>query len=139
MVLKSWVFLSFFSLLVLSVTERHIQSIMTFGVPFFGLCVGASLLGPWDFTGKNTGVGCHSFFQGIFPTLGLNLHLLCLLHCRQILYHLNYREAPLGCLFLFNPVKFCFIFVKLCYEGQLNLELLLGGLSFFIMSCSSLF
>ena len=48
MVLKSWVFLSFFSLLVLSVTERHIQSIMTFGVPFFGLCVGANLLGPWD-------------------------------------------------------------------------------------------
>ena len=23
---------------------------------------------------------CHAFFQGIFPTQGLNLHLLCLLH-----------------------------------------------------------
>ena len=35
--------------------------------------------------GKNTGVeDCHSLFQGIFPTQGLNLHLL---HCRQILYH----------------------------------------------------
>ena len=27
-----------------------------------------------------TGVGCHSLLQGIFPTQGLNLCLLCLLH-----------------------------------------------------------
>ena len=27
---------------------------------------------PWDFPGKNTGVGCHFFLQGIFPTQGLN-------------------------------------------------------------------
>ena len=30
--------------------------------------------------GKNTGVGCHSLLQGIFPTQGSNPHLLCLLH-----------------------------------------------------------
>ena len=30
------------------------------------------LLCPWDFPGKNTGVGCHSHLQGIFPTQGLN-------------------------------------------------------------------
>ena len=30
--------------------------------------------------GKNTGVGCHALLQGIFPTQGLNLCLLCLLH-----------------------------------------------------------
>ena len=35
---------------------------------------------PWDFSGKNTGVGCHFFLQGIFPTQRLNPHLLCLLH-----------------------------------------------------------
>ena len=29
-------------------------------------------LGSWDFPGKNTGVGCHSLLQGIFPTQGLN-------------------------------------------------------------------
>ena len=29
---------------------------------------------------KNTGVDCHALFQGIFPTQGLNLRLLCLLH-----------------------------------------------------------
>ena len=33
--------------------------------------------------GKNIGVSCHSLLQGIFPTQGLNLHLL---HYRQILY-----------------------------------------------------
>ena len=35
----------------------------------------------WDFPGKNTGVGCHSLLQGIFPTQGLHVNLL---HCRQI-------------------------------------------------------
>ena len=28
----------------------------------------ARLLSPWDSLGKNTGVGCHAFLQGIFPT-----------------------------------------------------------------------
>ena len=39
----------------------------------------------WDSPGKNTGLGCHSLLQGIFPTQRLNPHLL---HCRQILYQL---------------------------------------------------
>ena len=33
-----------------------------------------------DSPGKNTGVGCHTFFQGIFPTQRWNLHLFSLLH-----------------------------------------------------------
>ena len=37
------------------------------------------LLCPWDSPGKNTGVGSHSFLQGIFLTQGLNPGLL---HCR---------------------------------------------------------
>ena len=40
----------------------------------------ARLFCPWDFPGKNTGVGCHFLLQGIFPTQGSNLPLLCLLH-----------------------------------------------------------
>ena len=36
--------------------------------------------GLWDSPGKNTGVSCHGFLQVIFPTQGLNLHLLCPLH-----------------------------------------------------------
>ena len=35
------------------------------------------LLCPWDFLGKNTGVGRHFLLQGIYPTQGSNL---CLLH-----------------------------------------------------------
>ena len=35
----------------------------------------------------NTGVGCHAFLQGIFPTQRLNPHLLGLLHFRWILDH----------------------------------------------------
>ena len=34
-------------------------------------------------SGKNNGVGCHAFLQGIFPTQGPNLSLFCLLH-RQV-------------------------------------------------------
>ena len=30
----------------------------------------------WDFSGKNTGVGCHFLLQGIFPTQGSKLRLL---------------------------------------------------------------
>ena len=51
------------------------------------------LLCPWDSPGKNTGVGCHALLQGIFPTQGSNLHLLCLLRCRQILYLLSHQES----------------------------------------------
>ena len=36
-----------------------------------------SLLCPWNFPGRNTGVGCHFLLQGIFLTWGLNT---CLLH-----------------------------------------------------------
>ena len=48
---------------------------------------------PWDFPGKNTGVGCHFLLQGIFLTQGSNLHLL---HCRWILYHWATWEANYG-------------------------------------------
>ena len=51
----------------------------------------ARLLCPWHSLGKNTRVGSHSLLQGIFPTQESNLGLL---NCRQILYHLSYREAP---------------------------------------------
>ena len=54
-----------------------------------------------DSPGKNTGVGYHTFFQGIFPTQGSNPSLP---HCRQILYHLSHQRSPrilewVACLF----------------------------------------
>ena len=42
---------------------------------------------PWDYSGKNTGTGCHTLLQGSFPTQGSNLGLP---HCKWILYHLNH-------------------------------------------------
>ena len=42
-------------------------------------CKPTRLLCPWDSPGRNTGVGCHTLLQGIFPTQGSNPHLLCLL------------------------------------------------------------
>ena len=49
------------------------------------------LLCPWDSPSKNTGMGCHSLLQGIFPTKGSDP---CLLHCWQILYHLSHEGSP---------------------------------------------
>ena len=46
---------------------------------------------PWDFSGKNTGVGGHFILQGIFPTQGSNPDRL---HFRQILYCLSHQGRP---------------------------------------------
>ena len=49
------------------------------------------LLCPWNFSGKNTGVGSHSLLQRIFPTQGQDLGLQ---HRRQILYRLSHQGSP---------------------------------------------
>ena len=46
---------------------------------------------PWNSSGQNTGVGCRSLLQGIFPTQGSNPGLL---HCKCILYQLRQQESP---------------------------------------------
>ena len=51
----------------------------------------ARLLCPWNYPGKNTGVGSHSLLQGIFATQGLNPGLL---RCRWILYCLHHQGSP---------------------------------------------
>ena len=53
------------------------------------------LLCPWDSPGKNTGVGCHSLLQGIFPTQGSNPSLL---NWKRILYHLTHQGSPPACI-----------------------------------------
>ena len=50
------------------------------------------LLCPWDPSGKNTRVGC--LLQRIFPTQGLNPHLLCLLHWQVGSLSLGPRGKP---------------------------------------------
>ena len=41
----------------------------------------------------STGMCCHALFQGMFLTQGSKLCLLCLLHCRWVLYHWASWEA----------------------------------------------
>ena len=49
------------------------------------------LYSPWNSPGQNTGVGCLSFLQGIFPLQGSNPGLP---HYRQTLYQLSYQGSP---------------------------------------------
>ena len=51
----------------------------------------ARLLFPWNFPGKNTGVGSRSLLQGIFLIQESNQGLL---HCRQNLCWLSYQGSP---------------------------------------------
>ena len=53
----------------------------------------ARFLCRWDSPGKNTGVGCHSLLQGIFPTRGANMRLP---YCRQILSGLSHQGSSCG-------------------------------------------
>ena len=71
------------SQLIVAESEKLLSHIQLSVTPW---TVAHRLLCPWDFPDKNTGAGCHSLLQGIFPTEGLNQGLL---HRRQILYHLS--------------------------------------------------
>ena len=46
---------------------------------------------PWDFSGKDTGVGCHFLLQGIFPTQRLNP---CLLYWQVDSLPVSYQGNP---------------------------------------------
>ena len=65
------------------------QSCLTLCEPMNCSLPGSSVHG--NSPGKNTGVGCHAFLQGIFLTQGSNLGLM---HCRKILYHLSHQSYP---------------------------------------------
>ena len=54
----------------------------------------ARLLCPWDFPGKNTGVGCHFLLQGIFLTQESNPCLLSLLHWQADSLPLSHLGSP---------------------------------------------
>ena len=68
------------------------------------------LLCPWDFPGKNTGVGCHFLLQEIFPTQQLNLYLLCLLHWQADSLPTEPPWEVPTCweqIVMYNLIKFC--------------------------------
>ena len=64
------------------------QSCLTLCDPMECSLPGSSVHG--DSPGKNTGVGCHALFQGIFPIQGSNPGLP---HCRRILYCLSHQGS----------------------------------------------
>ena len=70
------------TILSIRVTEEDMTYYHSFScVQLFAMLwtVALQLLCPWDSLGKNTGMGCHVLLQGIFPTQGRNMCLLCLL------------------------------------------------------------
>ena len=71
----------------------RVYSVMSSSLQPYGLCSppGCSVHG--DSPGQNTGLACHFLLQKIYPTQGLNPHLL---HCRWILYHCAIQEMQEG-------------------------------------------
>ena len=65
----------------------------------------ARLLCPWDYPGKNTGVGCHFLPRGIFLTQGLNLRLLCLLRWQAVSVPFALPGKPKGGKFYSKGVR----------------------------------
>ena len=83
----------------------------------------ARLLCPWDFPGKNIGVGCHFFLQGVFLTQGSNS---CLLHWQadSLSFELSVRICDLSlkkCSGFFFFFFFCQISIR-CQEQGLALK-----------------
>ena len=75
---------------------RWCQFVLSCSVMCLTLCdpVDCSLPGfsvHGDSPGKNTGVGCYAFLQGIFPTMRSSPGLP---HCRRILDCLSHQESP---------------------------------------------
>ena len=59
-------------------------------------CTPPGSLSPWDFPGKNTGVGCHFLSQGIILTQRLNPLFLWLLHWQAGSLPLSHQGSPEG-------------------------------------------
>ena len=78
---------------LVSESESEVRSVLSDSLQPHGLY---SL---WNSPDQNTGLGSHSLLQEIFPTQGLNPGLL---HCRQILYCLNYQGSIIFLLLISN-------------------------------------
>ena len=83
------------------ILQRKAQSLSHIQLLAIPWIIPASLLSPWDFPGKKTGVGCHFLLQRIFLTQGSNSWLLYrqanslpLSHLQsQFLFHCSHNFA----------------------------------------------
>ena len=69
----------------------------------------ARLLCPWGSPGKNTRVGCHALFQGIFPIQGSNPGLP---YCRWIVHHLSHQESPFSLISYYKMLSIVFYAIQ---------------------------
>ena len=85
---------------------------------------------PWDFPGKNTGVGCQFVLQGIFLTQGLNP---CLLHWQADSLLLSDRGSPFSDILHFIVLWRHCIFYKLeaCRNPALSKSIAISSKSIF--------
>ena len=80
------------------------------------------LLCPWNFPGKNIGMGRLFLLQGIFPTQGLKLRLLHLLHRQVNSLPLSHLGSPSFDLQSSNTrefqknIYFCFIYYDKAFD-----------------------
>ena len=72
------------------------------------------------FSGKNSGVGYHFLFQGIFWIQGLNPHLW---HCEWIFYLLSHQGSTYFIIFYIKLIKICMT----CVPNKMPLWLYLGA------------
>ena len=70
-------------------TACVLSCVQVFATPW---TVAPRLLCPWDFPGKNPGVGCHFLLQGIFQTHGSNQCLPCFLQWQADSLPLSHLE-----------------------------------------------
>ena len=94
------------------------QSCLTLCNPKDCSLPGSSVHG--DSPGKNTGVGCSAFLQGIFQTQGSNPGLL---NCRWILYHLSHQ----GSLRIVEWVAYPFSRRSSLHRNQTGVSCITGG------------
>ena len=96
----------------------------------------AQLLCPWNSPGKSTGVGCHSFLQGIFPTQGSNLSLL---HCRQILYQPSLQGSPIFKLYFLQFCLFVYVFLAVpCLRSCVGFSLVVESRGYSLVAVCGL-
>ena len=85
------------------------------------------LYSPGNSPGQNTGVGCLSLLQVIFPTQGSNLGLL---HCRRILYQLSHKGSLRVLEWVAYPFSSGFSQLRNQTRGLLHCRQLLHQLSY---------
>ena len=83
-----WVAISFSNAWKWKVKVKSLSRVWLFVTPW---TVARQAPLPWDFQGKNTGVGCHFLLQGIFTIQGLNPHLL---HWQVVYLPLSHQGIP---------------------------------------------